>query len=93
MDNARDKLEMYKEETKRNAEIEKINDEIRSRKQKIVDLRRDIGLKKERIERNKKELRKAEEDYKNERKFLTRLKKRGNNKDYKKSAWNLWLFN
>ena len=85
MDNAREKLEMYKEEVKRNAEIErvnaeikKINAEITNRKQKIVNLQYDIEQKKERIERNIKELRKAEEEYKNERRFLTRLKKRGN---------------
>ncbi len=85
MDNVRDKLEMYKEEVKINAEIErvnveieKINAEITSRKQKIFELRYGIRIKKERIEINIKELRKAEEEYKNERRFLTRLKKRGN---------------
>ncbi len=77
MDNARDKLEMYKEEAKRNAEIERINDEISSRNQKIVNLRHGIELRKGIIERNTEELREAENKYKNERKFLTRLKKRG----------------
>ena len=41
-------------------------------------MRYDIEQKKERIERNIKGLREAEEEYKNERRFLTRLKKRGN---------------
>lgn len=89
MDNARDKLEMYKEEAKINTEIERVNDEIRSRKQKIVNLQYDIEQKKERIERNIKELREAENKYKNERKFLTRLKKRGNNKGIIEAKYNV----
>ena len=89
MDNARDKLEMYKEESKRNAEIERINAEISSKKQKIVDLQYDIKSRKGIIERNTEELREAEEDYKNERKFLTRLKKRGNNKGIIEAKYNV----